>query len=200
MTAPLFGSLYDAEMIDLADYFPGPLARTHVLRALDGRHYHFSGDPTSGVWVRSLDPGFYDYHLWQPDGMYYLGWQTPAAVYWSVPPELALPRYWDPRAPWSRIYPNVVAKRSADGTTTIQSSIITITVRRVIQQGEPLIYMTGGTEGADMEQWWISPSLPVRGGGVSPGFRGFQMTTGTTTTGMAEFLEWVPRALIGDIH
>jgi hypothetical protein len=187
-------------IIDLADYYPGPLARTHALRAVDGRYYRFRGDVTHGVWSRSIDPGCVDHHLWTPEGMYYLGWEQPGEWHWSVPPELVLPRFWNPATHWMRTYQYVLANRLTTGSNTFTVEPFTVKLDRVTVNGELLFYARGtnheGGLGAAGEEWWLSPTLAVRGGGCSPGLRGFRLISGGQITGTAEFVEWVPLGLV----
>ena len=189
--------------LDLATVYPGPLAASHDLLAVDGRRYTFTGDVTGGLWTRSIGPGCTDVHVWAPDGGYYLGWVCPGELHWATPPERVMPRWWDPAIPWSATVPHYVqAHRTAAGNT-FSDTVLTVTIRSVVEQGEPLIYVGGG-EGEMQEHWWISRTLPVRGGGYgpvplpdggcAPGIRGFLLLAGGQVTGSAEFVEWMPRA------
>jgi hypothetical protein len=182
----------EAATIDMADYFPGRLAKTHLLRAVDGRFYHFAGDTVGGLWVRSLDPGYTDFHVWGPDGMYYFGWETPGGFYWWVPPELVFPRYWDPAHPWTRTFTYRTASITAAGDV-MKSSQMTITMARGTERGEEMISANGVDPDGNGEHWWMSHCIPVRGGGCAPGIRGYYMVDGGVVTGSGEFVEWVPR-------
>jgi hypothetical protein len=185
-----------AETIDLADYFPGRLAQTHTLRATDGRHYRFEGDVVNGLWSRSVDPGCTDYQVWAPDGMYYLGWVCPGEVHWSVPPEHIAPRHWDTASPWMTTYTSMRANRTPAGDTLTYSTV-TITLQATSANGESLIYASYVSVSAagvtDQEHWWLSPCIPVRGGGCAPGIRGYMTIGGGVVTGTGEFVEWVPK-------
>ena len=138
----------EAQIIDMSAIYPGPLALTHTLLATDGRHYSFSGDTVSGVWSRSIDPGYIDYHVWEPDGMYYMGWLTPGELHWAAPPSFAFPRFWD-QAPWTRTAPYTLAHRTAAGDT-IASYDLTISLRRVVIKEERLSRRTGGCRSASL--------------------------------------------------
>ena len=184
-------------LLDLATVYPGPLAASHDLLAVDGRRYTFTGDVTGGLWTRSLEPGCTDVHVWTPEGGYYLGWVVPGELHWATPPERVMPRWWDPAIPWEATFPHYVqAHRTAAGGNTFSDTVLTITIRSVVEQGEPLIYIGGG-EGELHEHWWLSRTLPIRGGGCAPGIRGFLLLAAGQVTGSAEFTEWVPASRDG---
>jgi hypothetical protein len=179
------------ETLDLMAMYPGPIAATHKLRCTDGRFYtHFGA--MDGFWSRSIDPGCFDYHLWTPTTMYYFGFQDGQGLHWAVPPTLALPRFWNPDVPYRRESVEFYLHRYNIHDVRLESVQTLITAERVIEQGE-LLYKLYGLMGTVSETWWLSPSIPIQGGGHAPGMRGALFVhEGGGMTGW-EFTEWVPK-------
>jgi hypothetical protein len=178
--------------IDLMTLYPGPIAATHKLRCTDGRFYTYYGD-MEGFWWRSIDPGCFDVHLWTSDMQYYFGWQTPHdGIHWVVPPTLALPRYWDPSKPYRRESYEFNVNVRSPHNVRLETVLTLITIDSVTERGEQL-YRLYGLTGTESETWYLSPALPVEGGGTAPGMRGVVFMKDGQTTAVWEFDAWVAK-------
>lgn len=195
----------EATVWDMERFFPGELARTHDLVAADGQKLAYSF-PGGGAFGRVVDARGTDWQFWIDAGMVYLGWfwqdpGGPLEAYWSTPPNLSIPRFFDDTSSWATRYSDVLVHVRYTGAEWEFISAIPETVDIEITPsllgGEWTLLATGKMSTGYEERWWLAPCIPVRGGeneACSPGVRRIQMFDAEgKITFERRFEEWVPK-------
>lgn len=167
----------DKGVVDLAAYYPGAQAQTHVLIAPGGArtvfHFPSSWDRTrGGVFGRETD-GCVDWHVWFPDALQYLGLDCPARrLNVTILPQThrALPRR--TTLPWSQEVRAWEVSITEGNAALGSPDTMRVSLERGALDGEAAIVLKFARRDGSGETWWLVDCIIVDpDGGCAPGMR-----------------------------
>lgn len=164
-------------VVDLAEYYPGARAQTHVLVAPDGArtvfHFPSSWDRSrGGAFGRETD-GCVDWHVWYPDALQYLGVDCPAPkVSVTILPltHRALPRR--TTLPWAQEVRAWEVSISGNDASLGTPDTMRVSLEHGTLDREAAIVLKFARRDGSGETWWLVDCIIVEpDGGCAPGMR-----------------------------
>lgn len=164
-------------VVDVAAYYPGAQAQTHVLAAANGGrtvfHFPSSWDAVRGGTFGRETDGCVDWHTWFPDALQYLGLDCPARrlnvtilplTHRALPRRTTLPWAQEVRA-WEATITDGVASLG-------QPDTLRVSLERGALDGEAAIVLRFARRDGSGETWWLVDCIIIEpDGGCAPGMR-----------------------------